>query len=259
VDEGARLDAIRRRGALRVGYLPNSLPFAFFNQRDDLVGFDVELAHRLAGELQVGLEFVPVDRQVLDAQLAAGVCDLVMSGVAVTTDAASRTLFSSSYLDETVGLLVRDADRARFATWDAVRAAGAIRLSIPNVPYYIARLRELAPDAALQPFTDLEAELQASPPPFDALALPAERGSAWTLIYPQYSVVVPGPGTIRVPLAYPLARRDEEFASFINTWIELKRKDGTIDALYQYWILGRNAEPPKPRWSIMRNVLYWVD
>ena len=64
----------------------------------------------------------------------------------------------------------------------------------------------------------------------DAVVLTAERGSAWTLMYPQFSVVVPTPGTIKVPLAYPIARHDAAFAAFINAWIELKKKDGTIDA-----------------------------
>ena len=45
------LDTIRQRGVLRVGYLPDSLPFAFVNQGGDLVGFDIELAHDLAREL----------------------------------------------------------------------------------------------------------------------------------------------------------------------------------------------------------------
>ena len=88
--------------------------------------------------------------------------------------------------------------------------------------------------------------------------MPAERGSAWTLQYPQFSVVVPEPGIVKVPLAYPIARHDEAFASFINTWIELKRKDGTIDTLYDYWVLGREAAPHQPRWSIIRDVLHWV-
>jgi hypothetical protein len=39
----------------------------------------------------------------------------------------------------------------------------------------------------------------------------------------------------------------------------LKRKDGTLDVLYRYWILGQNAAPQRPRWSVIRNVLHWVD
>ena len=38
---------------LRVGYNPDRLPFTFFNTAGDLVGFDVEMAHRLARELGV--------------------------------------------------------------------------------------------------------------------------------------------------------------------------------------------------------------
>jgi len=29
-----------------------------------------------------------------------------------------------------------------------------------------------------------------------------------------------------------------------------------IAALYDYWILGRNAVQQEPRWSVMRNVLH---
>jgi hypothetical protein len=44
----------------------------------------------------------------------------------------------------------------------------------------------------------------------------------------------------------------------MNAWIALKRKDGTIGALYDYSVLGRNAVTPEPRWSLLRNVLHWV-
>ena len=253
------LDAIRKRRILRVGYLPQSLPFAFFNERDDLVGFDVELAHRLAAEMQVGLEFVPMHRDSLADQLDAGVCDIVMSGVVVTPDRASRTLFSVSYLDETLGLVIEDERRGRFQHWASIRAGGPLTIAVPDVPYYLDKIRELIPGVSTRKVDDVGALLAEGPPDVDAVALPAERGSAWTLMFPRYTVVVPEPSKIRIPLAFPLARNDEAFASFINTWIELKRKDGTIDALYEYWILGRSADRHAPRWSIIRNVLHWTD
>jgi len=93
----------------------------------------------------------------------------------------------------------------------------------------------------------------------DAIAITAERGAAWSLLYPKYSVVVPQPDVIRLPLAYPVARGDRALADFLTSWIELKKGDGTIDRLYDYWILGKDAEPRSPRRSIIRNVLHWVD
>ena len=254
------LETIAARRVLRVGYLPDSLPFAFFNQKGDLVGFDVELAHRLAREMDVTLEFVPVNRDHMAAQLAEGYCDIVMSGVAVTTDRARALLFSESYLDETVAFVVPDEERDRYASWDAIREQGALTIAVPDVPYYVRRLRELLPRAKVEVHAEgVERLFDRSATRADALALPAERGSAWTLMYPAYSVVVPGPAPIRVPLAYPIARHDQTLAAFVNTWIGLKRKDGTIDAAFAHWILGRDAAPPRARWSIIRNVLHWVE
>jgi len=60
-------------------------------------------------------------------------------------------------------------------------------------------------------------------------------------------------------MGYPIAGNDQAMINFMNHWVELKKKDKTIDRLYNYWILGKGAKPQKPRWSIIRNVLRWVD
>jgi ABC-type amino acid transport substrate-binding protein len=168
-------------------------------------------------------------------------------------------LFSESYLDETLALVVRDHRREQFASWDEIRGLGAITIAVPDVPYYIDKLRELLPGAAIDVQPQDALKLPIADPHTDAVLLPAERGSAWTLMYPEYAVVVPGPDPIRVPLAFPIGKRDERFAIFINTWIALKRKDGTLDAAYKHWILGQDAVPHQPRWSIIRNVLHWTE
>ena len=252
----SQLDRIFARRRLRVCYTPDALPFAYASARGDMVGFDVELAHRLARELNVDLELDPIDRERLVTTLDAGDCDLVMSGVPVTTDRAARVLFSEPYIDETLAFVVRDERRGDFVTWADVTALGAIRIGVPNAPYYIAKLHERLPAAQIVPVNSV-AGLFDGDHQFDALALPAERGSAWTLLHPEYAVVVPGPGLIKIPLAYPIARHDERLATFINNWIELKRRDGTIDQLYRHWILGQTVSAPHPRWSVLRNVLKW--
>ena len=89
--------------------------------------------------------------------------------------------------------------------------------------------------------------------------MPAEEGSAWSVLYPAYSVAVPKPAILSVPLAYPMDYEAEEMADLINTWITLKRSDQTILQFYDHWILGKPLEKPAPRWSVIRNVLGWVD
>jgi Na+/H+-dicarboxylate symporter len=252
------LDRVRARGVLRVGYVSDALPFVFVNAKGDLVGFDVELAHRLAGELGVALEFRPVDRENMYERLSQGYCDLVMAGIALTTPRAASTLFSASYLDETLAFAVPDHARGTFGSWDSIRALPALTIAVPNVPYYQDLIRVRLPQAQLRPIEDFHAWFQGWDPAVGALALPAERASAWTLMYPQFSVVVPEPGIVQIPLAYPLADHDQMFASFMNTWIDLKRKDGTIQAAYDHWILGRSTTSAQPRESLLRPVLRWI-
>jgi hypothetical protein len=55
-----------------------------------------------------------------------------------------------------------------------------------------------------------------------------------------------------------IAGRDAALTSTVNTWIELKRKDDTVDELFRHWILGQDSVPKRPRWSILRDVLHWL-
>ena len=78
------------------------------------------------------------------------------------------------------------------------------------------------------------------------------------MLYPQYSIVVPQPDVMTIPIAYAVGRDERDLRSFLNVWLELKKKDGTISQLNDRWILGKNAEQGNPRWSVVRNVLYWI-
>ena len=89
--------------------------------------------------------------------------------------------------------------------------------------------------------------------------LPAERGSVLTLLYPKYTVVVPEPDIVKIPLAYPLARRDQEWAQFVNTWIELKAARRNHRRALRPLDSRQARRKREPRWSVIRNLLHWVD
>ncbi len=255
--EASVLEAVRARGRLRVGYMPDAPPYSFFNSHGELVGFDMEMAYALSAELGTALELAPIPRERLTQVLNAGLCDLVMGGFAVTTQRAGQMVFSPPYLDETLAFVVPDERRAEFSNAATVRAARGLRIAVPGLPGVLEFVQRELPNAEIVPVYGTEF-LSGKLPGVDALIWTAERGSFLTLLHPAYSVVVPQPLHIRIPLAYPVARHDLEFARFLGTWIDLKQKDGTIQALYDHWILGRDAQPPRPRWSVLRNVLHWT-
>jgi ABC-type amino acid transport substrate-binding protein len=251
------LDRARSRGTLRIGYLADSLPYAFVNRRGDLVGLDVEMGTQLARDLGLAVEFVPVDREILNGGLDPAVCDLVMSGVVVTLDRSAYLQFSSPYLDETVAFVVPDRSASAFSEWATVRAMGKLRIGVPRAPYFLRKVREELPEADIVPIDSLDDMFEPHNPPVDAFVATAERGSAYTLLHPAFAVAVPKPRPVRVPLAYVIAGRDASMATIVNTWIDQKKRDGTLDELFAHWILGQDLTEKRPRWSIMRDVLHW--
>jgi ABC-type amino acid transport substrate-binding protein len=242
-----------------VGFVPDQNPYSHFNARGELVGFDVEMAHALARELGVAVEFAPVARDRFEDALEAGRVDVVMAGVLLTTGRASRVDFSPSYLDETLAFVVPDHRRAEFSDAAWIRAQTGLRVGVPDLPYLHQLAEREFPNLTIvpAPVNDPEAYFAGRGERLDAALMTAERGSFRTLLYPAYSVAVPHPLEIRLPLAYPVARHDLEMARFLGLWIDLKRKDGTIPALYDHWILGKDAKARRPRWSILRDVLGW--
>jgi len=246
---------ILERGTLRVGYLRDRLPWVFRNSAGTLVGFDVEMAQVLAHELGVSLEFYAIERDQVSPALDTGAIDVVMAGVLLTTEMLTEVSFSQPYVDETIAFIVRDYDRDDFGSRVAVRSLRSPKIAVPNARYYIEKLSRYLPQAEVTVVASPREFFRAEPGTFDALLYTAESGSAYSLVYPAFTVAVPRPDILRVPLAYAVRRGDEHMVELLSAWIELKQRDGTIDALFDHWIRGVAGEDEAPRWSVWRDVL----
>ena len=261
----ASLAEIEDRGVLRVCYYPDDYPSAFFNAADppQLVGFDIEMAHRFARRIQLPIEFLPVVDQVQAVEpLNAGDCDILMTSLLISVDSSQRFAMTSPVFNTPVGAIIRDHRRDTFRSWNDARQRGAaLRVAVPVGPETISIARSLLPDANLMLFStgeELKMILQSGAPDVDAILHSSEHGAAWTLLYPEFSVVVPKPAAF-LPFGYAVARGNDELLRPLNAWLGEQKAKGTVDELYRYWMLGQAAKTDKPpRWSVIRDVLGWV-
>ncbi len=258
-DDAALLDRIRGRGKLRVGYAADALPYVFRNNKAELVGFDVDMANTLAAELGVKAVFYKLDRSDLWNALNDRRVDIVMTGVPVSTEDLARVSFSRPVLDETLAFSVRDYQRSAFSSVDSIRELEAPRIVVPRLQYYREKVTEMFPNAEPIELGNVREFFRQEGDEYDALVTTAERGSAWSLIYPQFTVAVPMPSQVLVPIAYAVPRGSEEMVNLLNAWLDLKRKDGTIEHLFDYWMRGIDDDAVVRRWSVIRDVLGWVD
>jgi Na+/H+-dicarboxylate symporter len=253
------LEWIQQRGTLRIGYDENNLPMSFFNADEELVGFDVELAEKLAEALKVRAEFVPIDWPDVPRMLAEGEID-VMPGMWYRPYWFSLLKLTDPYFVTTVGLAVRDERRHEFDTLEKIRRAGPLKIGVPldttqiglSMNHYFGGTdTEFVTVPFWRPFFEGEH------PEIDAFLMPAEHASGWTLLHPEYTVVVPQPHPIRLPEAFGVAINAADLVSVFNEWIVYARNAGIISRAHEYWITGQGAKNTEPRWSIMRNVFGW--
>ncbi len=256
---GSRLDHVLESGVLSVGYRPNNLPCSFLTPDNALVGFDVEMAHILAEDIGVDLEFVPFEFERLDQMLASGQIDMAMSCIAGLPDRYAKASFSRAYLDLTLAFIVPDHKRRIYEDLDALRLEEDLTVAMVSSHYFEPRIRSLLPDADVVFLESAEDFFNGNDQGANALLLSAEEGAAYSYRHPRYTVIRARKGAIQIPAVYAVPKGDIETMEFVSNWVYLKQKDGTIDSLYDYWMLGSVTKPREPRWSIIRNVLGWIE
>ena len=253
------LERIEKRGILRVGYLPDRIPFSFENLDGDLVGFDIDMVNKLVTDLGLTLEFVPYKVSTLADQLAADHFDMAISGIEGSLVRARSMTLSGPYMDVSISAVVPDHEVDRYRDIESiVRDQEKLTLAVEIDSFFSERLDIVLPRATkieIESERDyFEGRVQA-----DALVTSAEGGSAWTLLYPEFSVFAPVRPAPKTPLVFPVAKNATDLVQLIDSWIYLKQRDGTFDRLYRYWILGRVDKDAAHRWSIARDVLGWID
>ena len=248
---------------LRVCYRGTAPPFSYFNSRDELVGLDIEMMNSLARGLGLTLEFVPLSDLFSGSDFAqrldSGYCDMVISRPAVSMAHFGKVAYADPYLDLTLAFLVKDHRRRDFSRRESIDDNPDLRIACPDEPYYLEWVHRLLPNAQIVPVPDVETFLSAEEGEYDAMLFGGEALASYSLLNPQFGVVIPRPSFPSVPAAFIVPIGEPGWHGVVNEWVGLKRTDGTVRELYDYWVLGKDAEHHEPRWSVIRNVLHWID
>jgi Na+/H+-dicarboxylate symporter/ABC-type amino acid transport substrate-binding protein len=252
---GDRLAIVLERGTLRVGFFGDGVPYTFYNPEQALVGYDVEMANGLASGMGVTPEFVPIGHDELAPALDSGACDIVMSGVAVTTQAAEIVDFSTSYHEERFGLLVADHRREEFAS-AALLLNRPLAIGAPSERIAVPA-RRLLPNARVSLFPVQRLLESGSIDDLDALVLPMDQAYYVSRVQPAFTAVAPEGSNVRAVMAYALPRGATALRDVVNTWVSVTDAGGGFADAYEYWVRGKAQMPHVPRWSIGHDMLRW--
>ncbi|UGA56985.1 transporter substrate-binding domain-containing protein [Vibrio sp. VB16] len=92
-----KLDDIREQGYIRIGVSLGGEPIGFRNQKNEPVGYDVDLAYRLAEKLGVEARFTDVHGDARVSMLFSDQLDAVIGNMSATLERAKSVNFSIPY------------------------------------------------------------------------------------------------------------------------------------------------------------------
>src|SRR3984893_11446980 len=108
-EEKSRLDVVLERGKLIVVTLTTVPPFAFNDDKGQLVGFDIDIARLFAQALfkdPTRVEFVSVTAEGRCPAIESGRADMGVGGTTTYPDRAIRVAFTRPFIDSGISILV---------------------------------------------------------------------------------------------------------------------------------------------------------
>ena len=82
-----------------IGLDDNFPPMGFRNEKNELVGFDIDLAKEAAKRLGIEVEFKPIDWSAKEAELNGKRVDALWNGLTITEERRKNIGFTSAYME----------------------------------------------------------------------------------------------------------------------------------------------------------------
>jgi polar amino acid transport system substrate-binding protein len=240
VAKKSQVDEILERGTLRVG-LDIFVPWAFKDKNGNLVGFEVDVATKLAEDMGVKVEFIPTEWSGIIPALLTDKFDVIIGGMGSTPERALKVNFSIPYEYSGIDVAVNKNMLDGVTSVEELNKSGIIiAVHIGATPAEVAA--KLCPNAELHQFDSDEAVLQDvlngnSHAAFSSSPTPA----FWVADYPDVLYRPLGGALLyREPSAFAVNKGDPDTLSFFNTWISYN--EAWLQERADYWYGSKDWE-----------------
>ncbi len=235
------LETIKKRGTMMVG-MATFVPWAMRDTQGDLIGFEVDVARKLATDMGVKLELVPTAWDGIIPALLSGKFDVIIGGMTVTPKRNLTVNFSAPYDYAGTSLAVVASMRDGFKV-DALNSP-RVTLTCRRGASSCANLAEYFPKATLRQFDDdtamAQEVLNGNAQAFGASEpLPSRIASE----NPDklFTPLAQDQELNRLPAAMALRKGDVDTLNFLDNWIEVNSK--FFQQRHHYWFETQDWRP----------------
>ncbi len=237
----SKLDGIVKRGTLKIG-MSTFVPWAMKDKSGELIGFEIDVAKKLAEDMGAKAEFVPTKWSGIIPALLTGKFDVIIGGMGIRPDRNLKVNFTIPY-DFTGMSMVAHKQKAKgfnslgdFNRPDVILAA---RIGTTAA----SAAKKHMPRAGLKLFDDESQAIQELlSGRVHAVVASAPLPAFQTIKY-RDTLFLPFEGTFtKEPIGFALTKGDYDLMNFFNNWITVKASEGWLAERKHYWFETRDWE-----------------
>ncbi len=232
--EESMINQVVQRKVLRVGF-STFVPWAMRNKDGEFIGFEVDVATRLAKDLGVKVEFIPTGWDGIIMGLLTGQFDIIIGGMSVTPERNLKVNFSIPYDYAGMDIVANKEKAAGFSKLEDFNKADVV-IALRTGSSAVNSARKYMPKARLSYFADeaqavqevisgrAHAMISSAPlPAFQALKNPQ------TLFTPMDAIFT------KEPVGLGIRKGDPDSLNFLDNWIRIVENEGWLKERRDYW------------------------
>ena len=235
------IDEIQKRGTLKVG-MSTFVPWAMKDKEGNLIGFEIDVARRLAEDMGVEIEFIPTKWSGIIPALLTGKFDVIIGGMGIRAERNLKVNFSIPY-DYTGMSIVANGNSAgglsKIEDFNKKGIVVAARIGTTAA----AAVKKYLPEADLKLFDDeSQAVQELLNGRADAVVASAPLPAYQALKYPDKLYLPFNESFTKEPIGFALRKGDVDTLNFFNSWITVVESEGWLKEIKHYWFNTRDWE-----------------
>lgn len=224
-------DKVKQSGVLRVGVDDTYPPSVFRDEKNNIVGFDVDIAREVGKRLGLKVEFVPVDWNGVILALNANKYDMICSALSVSEERAKAILFSPAYLN--VGQVIVTSNKTKNIKSQKDLEGRTIGTQLGSTSEEAANALPFKKSIrTYQKFTEVFMDLGIGR--LDAGIVDEFVARFYVAKDPSRFIFVES--LLTEPIAIGYRKNDLALAEVINKTLDEMKKDGTMGKISQNWL-----------------------